>query len=136
MKAGNSNLEVGQKVQLCLDPTDTNYRLFNGCVGLITHPFSRGVNSLVDRLPHTGTSCPDGWVGFYDPEDVLGLDHINVHQSECVPMGDEDITTESLIELITNKLEGSDVETLQRYAGEMDIKVKYIEDGFFQRYVD
>lgn len=128
MKAGNSNLEVGQKVQLKLEPTNVHYRLFNGCVGYVTHPYNITKRGL--------DSCSRTFVGFYDPDDVLGLDHINVHQSECVPMSDEDITTESLIELITNKLEGSDVETLQRIADEMDIKVKYIEDGFFQRYVD
>lgn len=136
MKAGKSDLEVGQKVQLLLDPTDDNYKLFNGCVGFVTHPFKRGVNSLFDRLPITVNDFPEGWVGFYDPEDVFGIDHINVHQSECVPIDDNDITTESLIKLITNKLESSDVETLQKIANEIDIKVKAIENGFFQRYVD
>jgi hypothetical protein len=60
----------------------------------------------------------------------------NSNLEECIVMGDEDLTTEGLIELITNKLESSDVETLQRIADEMDIKVKYIEDGFFERYVE
>ena len=136
MKAGNSNLEVGQKVKLVLDATDSNYRLLNGCVGLVTHPFYKGTDSLVGRLPKTVNGYPEGWVGFYDPEDVIGIDHINVHQSECIVMGNEDLTTEGLIELITNKLENSDVETLQRIAAEMNINVKYIEDDLFQRYVE
>ena len=73
MKAGQSNLEVGQKVKII--GFTGNDAIYNGLIGEVTHPFADG--------------CTDkGWIGLrHDEYTVYGY-QLNARETEVETIND------------------------------------------------
>jgi hypothetical protein len=86
MKAGQSNLDVGTRIQIAgVEGEDEN---LNGLTGTATHPFNFGKTSK-------------GWIGVWIDENQTNTSlygkSCNIHESECQLLPEEEISKEKEI---------------------------------------